>query len=82
MEVLSLQGDLKKAENLIIQGTKQVEYLNNQKEEYIRELKELRKELLSTKTDRDNTTHDVIAMKEKIKSYELESREANEQINK
>jgi len=55
-----------------------VEYLNNQKEEYIRELKELRKELMSVKTERDNTTHDVIAMKEKIKSYELESREANE----
>lgn len=78
MELLGLQGDLKKAENLIIQGTKQVEYLNNQKEEYCRELKELRKELMSVKTERDNTSHEVIAMKEKIKSYELESRETNE----
>lgn len=55
-----------------------MEYLNNQKEEYCRELKELRKELMSVKTERDNTSHEVIAMKEKIKSYELESRETNE----
>lgn len=40
---MALQGEIRKMEQLIAQGSRQVDHLNNQKDEYLKEIKELRR---------------------------------------
>ncbi|EAR82394.1 hypothetical protein TTHERM_01164140 (macronuclear) [Tetrahymena thermophila SB210] len=82
IEIEALQTEVRKMEQLISQGTRQVENLNNQKEEYLKEIKELRKEMLNTKSDKENGFTKSIQLQEKINTQELLVQDLKDSLSK
>jgi archaellum component FlaC len=66
-----LQSDLKRMEIVITNGGKQLELVNTQKEELIREIKDLKEHLGTTRNSDHNSKTSTIKLQEKLNSSEI-----------
>ncbi len=63
--------ELKKKESLLSNGQRQVEHLNSQKEDLLREIKDLRAQLSSTKSEGQDGFTKSIKLQEKLNNSEI-----------
>jgi len=72
VEIEKLKSDIKKQEQIIANGTKQVDHIAQQKEELLQEIKDLKDEIAILKMNDTDVKTKSIKLQEKINNYEVQ----------
>lgn len=77
-----LAGELQKKDNVIASGSRQVDLMQRAKDDLMREVSDLRKQLVETKGLSNDSKNSQIRMTERLSAYDMTVSDLKEQLTR